>query len=58
MTTEQTVTLTIPATSARLAADELYSAVRQAMDNGEPHIAEALKHAADALHAAGWEHIR
>lgn len=56
MPDQPTVTLTIPAAGARLAAEELYAAVRVARDEELPH-AEMLEAVASALHAAGWAHL-
>lgn len=52
------VTITIPANSARLAAEELYQSARQARDNGEDALADILEQAASALHEAGWNATR
>ena len=52
---QPTVTITVPASAARLAAEELFQSARQARDNGELGMAALLETAAGALHSAGWD---
>lgn len=54
-TTEQTVTITVPANAARLAAEELFTSIREAKDQDQAALAELLDSVAMELWRAGWE---
>lgn len=54
-TTETTVTVQLQANAARLAAEELFQASREAADHDEIVLSNLLEHAATQLHRAGWE---
>lgn len=48
------VTVEVPASGARLAADQLHQAARDARDAGDHGLADTLATTADALWTAGW----
>jgi hypothetical protein len=49
------ITVTMPASAARVAAEELYATIRTSRENDEPAAyLTALEQAASVLHEAGW----
>ena len=52
---DRLVTVTVPASAARVAADWLFQGAR---DAGEAGLAGALERVAGELHAAGWGHLQ